>query len=406
MASIYPYVAKLAKRVLPERLVSFIVFFKLKRKYKSNKFCHELKNKKIYSWQEFNKTILKKNRRPVIIHQKCIPWFTPLYQRPQHMATSFSKLGCLSLYITEEVPYGFIKLNDNLWLASILDSEKIENAFRIFYSTVTDLKFWFDRCPKNSKFIYEYIDHIDAKISSTATDNLTEGLRFAISGGFHKILASSNVLIDELKSKGVPENKLVFVPNGVNTEDFRKANYIPEINQKNSFMKFRANYPKIVGYFGALAPWLDYKLINEIVSRRKDLGFVFIGPDYLGGQAQLQNAKNLLCLGSVKYKELPFFSLQFNVAWIPFEEGDIAKSTSPLKLYEYFAMEKPVVVTKDLLECTCYNEVFVTDENNPLTEVLDRALNIADNSDYKVKLRRLADKNDWLVRAEHYLNNL
>lgn len=65
---------------------------------------------------------------------------------------------------TSEVSHGFIKLKPNLWLAAPGDAEKIEGAYRIFYSTAENLKHNVEKCPSNSKFIYEYVDHIDAKI--------------------------------------------------------------------------------------------------------------------------------------------------------------------------------------------------------------------------------------------------
>lgn len=404
---LYRPVAAVAKKVLPSSAVFYLRTLKLRKQYKDREIPQDLKNKKIFLWEEFAKKVLITNQQPIVVHQQVIPWFTPLFQRPQHMATAFAKLGCLSLYVTDELRYGFVKLDDNLWLASVIDSEKIENAFRLFYSTAGNLKYWYERCPKNSRFVYEYIDHIDPKISWSYTDNLREGYQFATSGKFYRVLASSKNLFNELaQEQHLSKDTLILVPNGVNVSDYEKENYFPSEDLKNRFSEFSKKYKKIVGYFGALANWLDYDLINSIVTKRKDLGFVFIGPDYLGGAEKLHPSENMLYLGPVNYSELPYFSLKFDIAWIPFERGDIAKATSPLKLFEYFAMQKPVVVTQDLIECQVYDEVFVAHDLDDLSRVFDKALSVSEDKNFKMRLRKLAQENDWIVRAQHYLDGL
>lgn len=405
--SLYRHYVNKIKAVLPDRAWSFLMDFKLRLLPKFRTIPLELKNKKIYSWSQFEKEVLKPNKQPLIIHQLVIPWFTPLFQRPQHMARAFAQLGCLSLYVTKELNYGFVQLEDNLWLASIEDSERVGEAYRIFYSTAGDLKYWMKRCPTDSKFIYEYIDHIDPKISWSQTDNLKRGFDLATSGCFHRAVASSKKLFEELaEKKTLPREKIIFVPNGVTVSDYEKNEYSAPEGLKEEFSNFTDKYEKIVGYFGALANWLDYELINSVVAKRKDLGFIFIGPDYLGGSEKLLSADNLLYLGPVDYSQLPYFSLRFDVAWIPFEKGEIAKATSPLKLYEYFAMQKPVIVTSDLIECQVYEEVLVASSLQELFRVLDIALVKAKDKKFKLKLRKLALENDWLVRAENYLRGI
>jgi glycosyltransferase involved in cell wall biosynthesis len=167
------------------------------------------------------------------------------------------------------------------------------------------------------------------------------------------------------------------------------------------FVAFKSQYSNVVGYFGAIAPWLWYEAIAELVERRKDVGFVFIGPSYTGGLDQLPISENLLYLGVVEYNVLPAYGRQFDVCIIPFAPGEIARTTSPLKLFEYFALEKPVVVTSEMVECVAFKEVFSGDSVNAISQAIDKALTVKADPELKTRLAQLADENSWDERVRN-----
>jgi hypothetical protein len=212
-------------------------------------------------------------------------------------------------------------------------------------------------------------------------------------------VASSRKLESEAIA-AVGRDKVILVQNGVDTRHYRKLAHkftqLPE-----NLISFRKKYTNIVGYFGAIAPWLWYETIAELVKARPDLGFVFIGPNYyIGGNVdKLPKAENVLYLGPVDYRILPAYARQFDVCFIPFAPGEIAHTTSPLKLYEYFALKKPVVVTSEMLECVAFKEVFSGDSPATLSQAIDAALQIKDDPKFKSRLAQLADENDWEARA-------
>src|SRR5690606_35568234 len=124
--------------------------------------------------------------------------------------------------------------------------------------------------------------------------------------------------------------------------------------------------------------------------------------DYPGGRDHLQIRPNGLCTGPVDYQLLPAYGRQFDVCLIPFEPGEIAQTTSPLKLFEYFALEKPVVVTSAMSECVAFPEVFAGKDTTELPRQIDRAFAIKDDPGFKSRLAALADENDWDHRARTY----
>ncbi len=359
------------------------------------------------SWSEFNEKVLSKrdDYKGVFIQEVIIDWNVPLYQRPQHIATALGRLGYLVIYRTDnwtgDDVNGFREVSKNVWLTNRYEVEEIQGCVRSLYSTAyANTTESLLKKGKRGRIVYEYIDHIDPEISGDQENirRLLSLKNFAFGGGADFIVASSRKLYEEAV-EAVGKEKVILVPNGVDTIHYRSPLHIttpiPE-----PLVLFKEKHKAIVGYFGALAPWLWYDVIAELASQRPDLGFVFIGPDYYGGSEKLPKFENVLYLGAIDYKILPAYARQFDVCFIPFKPGEIAKTTSPLKLFEYFALEKPVVVTSDMHECTAYTEVFRGGSVDELTVAIDAALNVKDSDDFKSRLRSLADKNDWLERAK------
>lgn len=360
-----------------------------------------------WSWDRFRRDVLNAPEgryKGVFIQEAVIDWNVPLYQRPQHMAAAFGRLGYLVIYRTDnwggDDVQGFREVATNVWLTNSPEVNRLEAMARSFYSTT------YAHTPralmaygKRGTLIYEYIDHIDPEISGDPENirRLVALKDFAFGGGADVVVASARKLYDEAVAAVGPE-RVVLVPNGVDTRHYRDPAHLAAVLPRR-LLEFRARYSLVVGYFGALAPWLWYEVVAELVRLRPDVGFVFIGPDYYGGARQLVAADNLLYLGPVDYKDLPAHGRQFDLCMIPFKPGEIAQTTSPLKLFEYFALEKPVVVSSDMRECVAFPEVFHGDSAAALSEAIDRAARVKDDEAFRQRLRELADENDWIERA-------
>jgi hypothetical protein len=357
------------------------------------------------SWVDFNNLVLANRRhyKGIFVQELNIEWNIPLYQRPQHICAALGRLGYLVIYLTNnwsgDDVEGFREVSENVWITNRPEVSTIEGVVRSFYSTA------FIQSPrtllksgKRGILVYEYIDHIDPKISGAENVKKLQSLKdFAFDGGADYVLASARGLYDEAVG-AMGREKVFLVQNGVDARHYRDPSH-GETVLPRALTAFRAKYRNIVGYFGAMAPWLWYDVIVELVRKRADLGFVFIGPDYSGGALMLPRSDNLLYLGAVDYQVLPTYARQFDVCFIPFAPGEIARTTSPLKLFEYFALEKPVVVTDDMLECTSFGEVLHGDSADSLSAAIDQALIIMDAPEFKASLAKLADDNDWDQRA-------
>ena len=358
------------------------------------------------SWSQFEKNILihSNKYKGVFIQSPVIDWDVDLYQRPQHLANAFAKLGYLVIYCTlnwtKDNVSGFRQVSPNIWLTNYNVTGKIPDAIVSIYSTsYANADNIINAKNKNYQLIYEYIDHIDPQISGDP-ENIARLLRlkeYAFNGGADKIVASSIALYDEA-SAVVGADNVILSQNGVDTAHYRNLT-ANDVILPNDYKEFRKKYKNIVGYFGALAPWIWYDTVNEITQNNPDIGFIFIGPDYYGGSESLTKRANVLCTGAIDYKELPIYAREFDICLIPFEPGEIAKTTSPLKLFEYFALEKPVVVTSEMRECIVYDEVFRGKDSEELSKEIHKALKLKNDQCFKAKLALLADQNNWTNRA-------
>jgi hypothetical protein len=324
------------------------------------------------------------------------------------MALALGSLNCLVIFkTTGDGVEGFRQVADNVWIANDPAVSSIRGAVRVFYSTslladADDIR----TATKHGRVIYEYIDHIDASISGSKASlkRLQRLKRAAFDGAADIIVSSASALHREAKDQ-CGEERCVLIPNGVSVQHYRDAQHL-KVNLSQHLNAFRDNHLRIVGYFGAIAPWLWYEVIAEVSALMPDVGFVFIGPDYSGCIPRLPRRSNTLYLGAVDYAVLPVYANLFDVCFIPFRPGNVARSTSPLKLYEYFALEKPVVVTADMTECTAFPEIFAGSDAAELVDAIYRAFAVCDNNAYRARLRMLADANDWSVRAAAYLAKL
>ncbi len=374
-----------------------IVFFAFKKRnwvYLANYF----KAKKILE-KRINET-----NEPIII-KYTINFYSTLFQRPQHLALELSKLDNLVLYTEEKNLNPNTKINDNLIVTNFSLSINecrsvckrcfliVTSASRISYNQLKHVK------NLGVNIIYEYIDEISEEIHDTKEArkiyNDLESFNPLL------VLTTAQKLYDEMILR-FPKERVLLNKNGVNIDDFCKDKLVTPEDMKPILEQ---NKP-IIGYYGAIASWLDYNILNKLSEQRPDYNFVYIGCDYNEGLACLEKRDNVFYLGPKDYKELSNYSRNFDVAMIPFKEGEIAKSTSPLKLFEYMAAKKPVVCTKDLLECYGYEGVLISQNADEFLENIDKAIELSKDVNIQNQLFEYAKQNTWEQRAKSIVEKI
>jgi len=177
--------------------------------------------------------------------------------------------------------------------------------------------------------VYDLLDDWETSLGAAWYDPSVERQVIARSD---VLVATAPVLQERLqRMAGRP---VLLLPNAVNTYlfDRRRAYRRPEDLPKAEW---------VILYVGALwGEWFDWELVRNVALTYPRAAVVLIG-DYRG-QCPAPPC-NLHFLGLKPQRDLPAYLAYADVTIIPWKVNAITRATSPLKVYEYVAMGKPVV---------------------------------------------------------------
>lgn len=362
---------------------------------------------RIQRTQKHIKSLAKDFDRIIVLNS--IPWDIKLKQRPHHLAKEFHKLGFFVIYLEDNplinfrvIQEGFITVNNYLFLKNICSKQKL------YFLTPNNMPTKFETLEKIKSFgyqiIYDYLDEFHEDISGDLSIQLKVWDKLKILDPI-LCLATANRLYKDLEKHLGSKQKLTLTRNAVNVEHFdytKNKTVTPPADLK----KIIALKTPIVGFYGALAPWIDFKLINAVAKNHPEWNFVLLGVDYNGAAADLENTDNIHNLGAKNYKNLPKYVRFFDCAIIPFKKGEIAKATSPVKLFEYMAAGLPTICTRDLLECSGYDYVYMSKDDADFDRLLAIAIKDHKQPKARAKLLEQAKENTWTARAKAIDENL
>jgi polysaccharide pyruvyl transferase CsaB len=101
---------------------------------------------------------------------------------------------------------------------------------------------------------------------------------------------------------------------------------------------------RTLGYFGHLSPaWVDWRLVRSLALKRPSWRIYVIG--YGEDVSGWKMPPNLVMLGKQPQESLAAYASNWDVAIVPFKVGRLAQAADPIKIYEYFAMGLPVVMS-------------------------------------------------------------
>ena len=346
-----------------------------------------------------------------VIVLNSVPWDLKLKQRPHHLANEFSKLGYFVVYLEyDNVLKDFRVIKENLITVNTEEylTKLPEVCSECYFLSPNNMPTKFKILKKmvdgGYKFIYDYLDEFhedisgDLSIQMEVWDRL-EDLKPVV------CLATAKRLYNELKKYLGKGQKVVMASNAVVVEhfDFEKSKVKTPPADMISVVKKKK---PIVGFYGALAPWIDFNLLNKVAENHPEWEFVYLGVDYNGAAVDLEARDNVHNLGAKNYEQLPKYAKYFDVAIIPFKRGEIAKATSPVKLFEYMAAGLPTVCTRDLQECRGYDLVFMSKGDAEFEENISRAIEACKKIENRKKLLNQAKENTWEKRVQQITSTL
>jgi len=409
---------KVSKLVNVYKKYGFIGFIKKLYAYIKANYIDKISFKVFLQKKKYHKIIndiLTENKyERIILWRSSFGYNVELYQRPQHIANNLAKKKCLVFYevttmsdkiktLKKENNNKYLINFNNIALNKIIMKElkKINKPKYIqLYSTdwklsIKDIENYLNN---GFKFIYEYIDHISADLSGTKNipQNIIDKYEYVMKNKDVYVIVTADLLKEDVIQKRKDVN-LGFSSNGVDFKFFQKFDQNYQFEEE--FKKIINLKKPIIMYYGALAKWFDYELIKKIAKTNK-YSVVLFGLKYDESYDQfINNEKNIFFLGAKDYKILKNYAKKADVLIIPFLINDITKSTSPVKIFEYMALNKPIVTTS-LHECKKYKSVLISNSHEEFLNNLKVALKKEKDKNYIQLLNKEAKENDWQEKAQ------
>lgn len=247
--------------------------------------------------------------------------------------------------------------------------------------------FWQDiaKVLPNSQLVYDCIDHHEG-FGNNSDDVLSLEYKLLRDAD---LTVTTSAGLDQFVSKHSQRRTLIR-----NACDFEHFVHQPEKTYSDPECRH------IIGYYGAIANWLDLDLMEAIASRFADCCILLVGADTVGAQLRLAHLPNVVFIGEVAYVDLPYYLHSFEVALLPFKVVPLTLSTNPVKVYEYLSAGKPVV-SVNLPEMSEFGDlVRVADSRDGFLKAIAEDLNCKDTQAEIFRRHEFAKKHTWRHRVE------
>ncbi len=217
---------------------------------------------------------------------------------------------------------------------------------------------------------------------------------------------------------GVNGAKIVINPNAVDPDIFS-----PDLSGIDIRNQYKIKNKFICGFVGTFGRWhgVDYlaESVKYIKEKLPDAFILFVGDGELRPKIEEildkhdPKRENSLVTGLVPYKEVPKYMAACDVLLTPCvgnEEGTDFFN-SPIKLFEYMAMKKPVIATDigQQGEIFRHNENgILIDERNP-AQIFEAIQLLHDNNELAERISETAreevlEKYDWRVNCNRFID--
>lgn len=347
-------------------------------------------------------------------------------QRPQHLARALARLGHRVFYLSPQ----FIDSAEDAFAAEQVDPQspiysirlhakgrpilhqapfsvseaaqltgglsrclrwaKIEEAVSIVHQPS-----WFQlaREVPNARLVYDCIDDHSAFPDAGAHIGSSEQMLLSQAD---LVTASA----ESLYRRCLAHNRsAALIPNAAEAQFFEKAVASTAFGSKGR---------KVLGYYGAVAEWMDVELLRATAESFPDCLIVLIGADTAGVSNALRDLDNVLSVPEVGYEDLPPLLHAMDVCLIPFLSTPLTSAINPVKLYEYLAAARPIVSTDlpELRSAEIDPLVYRAASRQEFLEQIRIALLESPDDPIRERRRAFARANAWPVRAAAFLEAL
>lgn len=235
-----------------------------------------------------------------------------------------------------------------------------------------------------------------------------------------RIIVITQKLKELFVQKGIPADKILVAPDGVDLEEFN-------IEQSQEQCRCQLNLPldtKIIGYVGQLKTMETEKGIGCLIKALKilkknnpSIALCLVGgqqSDILKYQELTKRLgltkQDVIFTGQVQHHLIPFYLKSFDVLVMPFPwTKHYAYYMSPLKMFEYMASQRPIIASdlpsiREILDKR--NAILIKPGN--LQSLAEGITNALRNPDFSAKISQQAFEDvrnyTWTKRAQKIID--
>lgn len=325
-----------------------------------------------------------------IVYPPTVDWYM-LYQRPQQLLNQFSKMkNVRGILVSSEsfrkLPTPIMKVQEDLYVVKPGASyDHLVKGHKVMWFSYPPHHIY---SPGYDAVVFDALDNPVEEFAHWAPElKLAEQKADVIS-------CTADPMYETHKDCGKP---VFMCPNGADYDHFKVA-------QDRSQCPKPADFPlwdePIVGFYGAIATWVDYELILKIAEKYK---VVLVGAN----QYYDTNIShpNICKLPHKNYEELPNYLAHFDVTMVPFKLSEMIDGCDPIKFYEYLSAGKPVLATRMPELVNKYADVTYFIDHENVHDVVAQAL-AEDDAQKRFERIAKAQEHTWEARANDAMEQI
>ena len=244
---------------------------------------------------------------------------------------------------------------------------------------------------RGRKIIYECMDNHPYFSQKEKVTNLLISKEKMLCEIANKIIVSSLELKKRLINRyGLDSKKIDVILNALDDDT------ILNCSQEKICLK----QPNLV-YIGTIGSWFDCKLIKDFAGNNPNYTVYLVGPIEKSIEAELQNLPtNIVLVGPVEHNDVFKFIRSGDIMLLPFKVNDVIECVDPVKMYEYIALNKPIVSSYWSELDRYVDKVHFYNDGQSFENVVKYIhLNAKEN----IINTEFVQKENWKLRVEDYL---
>jgi GT2 family glycosyltransferase len=167
----------------------------------------------------------------------------------------------------------------------------------------------------------------------------------------------------------------------------------------------------VIGFFGVFADWLDFEWIENAARRFPAFSFVYVGCEGFAKPESRQRWREAIALPNIHLRpraDLPTLAAylaQFDVCTMPFQDLPITRSMHAVKIYEYLAAGKHILVPAlpEMLPFAASGLLTVYRDHAESFVLLEQLAERSPSANVVTDRKAFAARNVWSERVDRLL---